>query len=101
MPIIVAVQRPAVNLPTTTASPSPIYLPDIAPVTITLPPTSNIDELLHALEVSINANTLTNLVHAYIEGNLVIIRANTPGAGGNAITLALTTTSKTVEGVAP
>ena len=137
MPIIVATQRPVVNLPTTAISPSPIYLPYLAPcyegdivwfavgttasgffllaanflpgdtitytigaappVVLTVTPTGNIYELLHALNTSINANTLVNLVHSYIEGNLVIIRANTPGAGGNAITLALTTTSVTGE----
>jgi hypothetical protein len=137
MPITVATQRPVVNLPTTAISPSPIYLPYLAPVyegdivwfatgtrargffllaanfvpgdtitytigaappvTLTVTPTGNIYELLHALEVSINANSLVNLVTAYLDGNLVIINANTPGVGGNAITLALTTTSATGE----
>jgi hypothetical protein len=57
----------------------------------------NTFQALQALVASINFFTATNLVTAYLDGNLVIIRANTGGVAGNAITITIATTSVTGE----
>jgi hypothetical protein len=59
----------------------------------------NNDDALAKIVADINANSVTELVTAAIDGNLVVITANTPGVAGNAITLAISTTSVTGEAV--
>lgn len=60
---------------------------------------SNADALAK-IAADINANSATELVKAAVSGNLVVITANLGGTAGNAITLAISTTSATGE-VAP
>jgi hypothetical protein len=60
----------------------------------------NNEDALAKIVADINANSVAELVTASIDGNLVIIIANNPGVAGNAITLAISTTSVTGE-VAP
>jgi len=138
IPIVVAVQKPVVQLPTTAISMSPIYLPAetglikdadfvyfatgtkaegffllggifVVGDTITysingvvrpaIAVVSNADALAR-LVVDINLFSVTELVTAEVDGNLVIITANLGGVAGNSITLAISTTSATGE-VAP
>lgn len=64
-------------------------------------PVLGLDEALSALVASINANTATTLVTAQVvpmpfpPGQSILLIANTPGVGGNAITIVISTTSVT------